>query len=151
MTGRKVDLQDALFGAFLILVAGGTLLATTKLSIGTAAEMGPGYMPRAIALILMAFGLFFTAKGLFRGGEGRGIERIHLRPLPGILVAVGVFAFLAESAGLVIASLSTVIIAGFAGPEHRFVESVIFSLVLTACAVLLFVRVLNLPIPVWPW
>jgi hypothetical protein len=150
MTARKLDLHDLLFGIFLILVAGGALLATKDLNVGSAAEMGAGYMPRAISLILMGFGVFFTARGIF-WGEGRGIERVHLRPLLGIMVAVAVFAFLAESAGLVLAALSTVVIAGFAGPEHRFVEGVLFSLVLTACAVLLFVRVLSLPIPVWPW
>jgi hypothetical protein len=150
MTARKLDLHDLLFGIFLILVAGGALLATRNLGVGSAAEMGPGYMPRAISLILMGFGVFFTGMGIFRS-KGRGIERVHLRPLLGIMIAVGVFALLAESAGLVIAALSTVVIAGFAGPEHRLIEGIVFSLVLTACAVFLFVRVLLLPIPVWPW
>jgi hypothetical protein len=150
MTGRKLDLQDILFGGFLILVAGGTLLATRNLQVGTAAEMGPGYMPVAVALILMAFGLWFTAKGLF-WGEERGIEPVKLRPLVGILIAVAVFSLLAETAGLVLAAFATVVIAGFAGPEHRFLESVIFSMVMTACAYLLFIRVLSLPIPIFPW
>jgi hypothetical protein len=149
MSVRKVDLHDVLFGGFLILVAAIALVATRKLTVGTAGNMGPGYMPLAISLGLMAFGVFFTGRGLFRPYQG--IEPVQLRPLLAIIASVAVFALLAERLGLVVAALTTVIIAGFGGREHRLLEGVIFAVVLTGCAVLLFVRVLSLPIPVWPW
>ena len=58
MNARRTDWQDLLFGLFLIAVAGIALAATRTLSGGTAADMGPGYVPRAIAIMLLAFGLF---------------------------------------------------------------------------------------------
>ena len=66
MTRSRIDLQDLLFGLFLVAVAAGTLVATRNLVIGHAADMGPGYMPRVVALALMAFGLFFSGRGLWR-------------------------------------------------------------------------------------
>ncbi|QJP12779.1 tripartite tricarboxylate transporter TctB family protein [Starkeya sp. ORNL1] len=149
MTHRQFDWPDLLFGGFLIVVAAGTFAATWKLAGGTAANMGPGYMPRAIALVLLGFGLFFTGRGII--SSHAGIERVHVRPLLAISVAVGLFALLVESLGLAVASLATIVVAAFASHESRFFEIIVFGLCMTAAAILLFVKVLALPVPVWPW
>ncbi|MDI4665910.1 tripartite tricarboxylate transporter TctB family protein [Xanthobacter autotrophicus] len=149
MTRRRFDWPDLAFGAFLIAVAAGALLATRGLAGGIAADMGPGYMPRAIALILLAFGLFFAGRGLLRGHVG--IERVQLRPILGVGVAVGVFALLIESAGLALASFAAILIAAAASRESRFFEVILFGLAVTAGAVLLFIKALALPVSIWPW
>jgi hypothetical protein len=149
MLKLRINLQDTLFGIFLILVAGFAMFATRNLSVGTASNMGPGYMPLAVSLIILGFGVFLTGRGLLSGRE-QGIEAVQMRPILAILASVAVFALLAERAGLVVASLATIIVAGFGGRQNRIVESIIFACVLTAAAVLLFVRVLALPIPIWP-
>lgn len=150
MLKLRINLQDVLFGAFLIAVAAAAMFVTRNLTVGTAADMGPGYMPLAVALIILGFGVFLIGRGLL-AGHAQDIEAVQIRPLLAILISVGVFALLAERAGLVVASLATILIAGLGGREFRIVESVLFACVLTACAVLLFVRVLALPIPIWPW
>ena len=148
MTRYRIDLQDLLFGLFLVAVATGTLVATRNLTVGHAADMGPGYMPRVVALALMAFGVFFTGRGLWRAGPG--IAPVQLRPLLAILASVGVFALTAERLGLAIASVAAVMLASFATREGRLVETVAFAVVLSGAAVLLFVKLLGLPIPIWP-
>ena len=148
MTRSRIDLQDLLFGLFLVAVAAGTLVATRKLAIGHAADMGPGYMPRVVALALMGFGLFFSGRGFWRMRVG--IEPVQLRPLLAILASVGVFALTAERLGLAIASVAAVILASFATREGRLIEAVAFAIVLSGVAVLLFVKLLGLPIPIWP-
>ncbi|MCK1512302.1 tripartite tricarboxylate transporter TctB family protein [Bradyrhizobium sp. 190] len=148
MTRSRIDLQDLLFGLFLVAVAAGTLVATRKLAIGHAADMGPGYMPRVVALALMGFGLFFSGRGLWR--MRAGIAPVQLRPLLAILASVGVFALTAERLGLAIASVVAVILASFATREGRLIEAIVFAIVLSGAAVLLFVKLLGLPIPIWP-
>ena len=148
MTRSRIDLQDLLFGLFLVAVAAGTLVATRNLAVGHAADMGPGYMPRVVALALMGFGLFFSGRGLMR--TRLGIAPVQLRPLLAILASVGVFALTAERLGLAIASVLAVILASFATREGRLIETVAFAIVLSGAAVLLFFKVLGLPIPVWP-
>jgi len=150
MLKLRINLHDVLFGIFLIVAAGAAMFMTRNLTIGTASNMGPGYMPLAVALIILGFGVFLIGRGLLTGNE-QGIETVQLRPILAVLVSVGVFALLAERAGLVLASLATIIVAGFGGREFRIVESVLFACVLTACAALLFVSVLDLPLPLWPW
>jgi hypothetical protein len=148
MTRSRIDLQDLLFGLFLVAVAAGTLVATRNLVIGHAADMGPGYMPRVVALALMGFGLFFSGRGFWRMRVG--IAPVQLRPLLAILASVGVFALTAERLGLAIASVAAVILASLATREARLVETIAFAVVLSGAAVLLFVKLLGLPIPIWP-
>lgn len=145
---KRIDWPDLLLGLFLLLVATLTLVATRKLGVGTAANMGPGYMPRVIAIAVTLFGLFFTGRGLLRGHLG--IARVHLRPLFAIPFAVALFSLLVEVAGLAIASLVTIMAAAWATHEFRAKEAVLFGTAIAFASVLLFVKVLSLPLPIWP-
>jgi hypothetical protein len=138
-----------LFGLFLVAVSAVALVATWGLRKGTAADMGPGYMPAAVSLLLLGFGLVFSLRGLRRGGEG--VERAQVRPILIVLAAVGLFAGTVEHFGLALTSLLTIVLAGFASREHRLLDGVAFGTALAAGAVLLFVKALSLPVPVWPW
>ncbi|HEY5798539.1 MAG TPA: tripartite tricarboxylate transporter TctB family protein [Bosea sp. (in: a-proteobacteria)] len=150
VTRSRIDWRDLLLGLFLVGVAAGALFATRNLAVGHAADMGPGYMPRVVSLALLGFGLFFCTRGIWRAGAALAIEPVLLRPLLAILGAVGVFALTAERLGLAIAAVVTVILASFATREGRLRETVPFALVLSGAAVLLFIKVLALPVPVWP-
>ncbi|MGU3494169.1 tripartite tricarboxylate transporter TctB family protein [Xanthobacteraceae bacterium A53D] len=149
MTERRINWPDLLFGGFLIAVAAGTFAATWKLAGGTTSNMGPGFMPRALALILLGFGSYFAGRSLLRPFEG--ISAIHWRPLLGIPVAIGLFAFLLEPFGLALASLVAILAAAAASRETRFFEILLFGLAMTAASVFLFVKALSLPVPIWPW
>ncbi|WP_026871572.1 tripartite tricarboxylate transporter TctB family protein [Inquilinus limosus] len=147
MPGR-INWPDLLFGLFLCVVAAIVLVATRKLSFGNPTEMGPGFMPRVLAIGAAGFGLVFALRSLAIGGEG--IETPKLRPILGILAAVAVFALLTVKAGLAVAAFATVIVAGLASRETRLGETAIFAVALSAGAVILFVLLLDLPVPVWP-
>ena len=153
MSRSRIDWRDLLFGLFLVAVAAGALVATRNLNVGNAADMGAGYMPRVVALGLLAFGLFFCVRGVRQAGlmdAALAIEPVQLRPLLAVLGAVGLFALTADRLGLAIASVVTVILASFATREGRLRETVPFALLLSGAAVVLFVKVLALPVPVWP-
>ncbi len=153
VTRSGKDWRDLLFGLFLVAVAAGALFATRNLNVGHAADMGAGYMPRVVSLGLLAFGLFFCGRGVRRAGlmeAGLAIEPVQLRPLLAVLAAVGIFALTAEKLGLAIASVVTVVLASLATREGRLRETVPFALLLSGAAVLLFIKVLALPVPVWP-
>ena len=148
-SGRRGDWPDLAFGVFLVAVAAIALTATWNLRGGTASDMGPGYLPRAVALLLLGFGLVFSLRGLRRGGAG--LAPVQARPVLVVLGAVATFAGTVEQLGLALASLLTIVLAGFASREHRLLEGIVFGVVLAAAAVLLFIKVLALPVPVWPW
>ncbi len=142
-------MEDLLFGLFLAALAVLVFVATRKLSVGTAADMGPGYVPQAIAWGMVAFGVFFIAKSFVYPGEK--IMPPHWRALILIPIAVGVFALLVRPAGLALASFLAMVVASLASKETRLLEVIIFSAAISAGSVLLFVKALALPVPIFPW
>jgi len=149
MGKRRINWPDLLLGAFLIAVAAITFAATSKLSLGNAANMGPRYMPYATAWIIMAFGVYFAASGLAKPFES--ILEPHARPVVGVLAAGSVFALLLMPLGLLVASTLAVVVAGFASADTRAIENLVFGVLIAGASVLLFVKALMLPVPVWPW
>ncbi|MBP1778200.1 MAG: tripartite tricarboxylate transporter TctB family protein, partial [candidate division NC10 bacterium] len=111
-------------------------------------DMGPGYVPRALAWILMGFGLAFAASGL--RGKHRSLPRFDLRSFLMVLLSLAVFALLLPKGGLALATFATLACSTFAVSDFRWRESLLFAVVLTAFTVLLFVNGLGLPLAVWP-
>lgn len=146
---HRPAMEDLLFGLFLAALAVVVFVATRKLSVGSAADMGPGYMPLAIAWGTLAFGVFFIGKSFVTPGER--ILPPRWRPLLLIPLAVAVFALLVMKAGLAIASFLAMMVASAASEETNPKEIVVFSLAISAGSVLLFVRALSLPVPIFPW
>jgi len=145
---QRGNAPDIAFGAFLILLALVALWETRALKIGTAADMGPGYVPRALAWIIMGFGTAFAASGL--RARRRAMPRFDLRSFLMVLLSLAVFALLLPKGGLALATFATLTCSTLAVSDFRWRESLLFAVVLTAFTVLLFVNGLGLPLAVWP-
>jgi hypothetical protein len=147
--GRRLDYQDLLFGLFLLAVAAAMTAATWHLRVGNAANMGPGYMPRAIAIGITGFGIYFVIHALLRPFQA--VTPPQPRAVFSILASVAVFGALAPTMGLFLATLATIVVAGFASRETRFIENLLFAIAIAVATVLLFIKGLALPVPAWPW
>jgi hypothetical protein len=145
----RINAPDLAFAAFLIALGALAFALASPLSVGTAAAMGPGYVPRGLALLIMVYGLVLGLRALVAGRLA--FPGVELRPLLLILGSVALFAVLLPIAGLAVTSFALVICAGYAAYDVRFRENAISALTLAAFAIVLFVVVLGLPIPVWPW
>ncbi len=140
--------QDTLSGALCVAVAAVGLVAGHSLDMGTAAEMGPGYVPRLLCLGLLGMGLLIALIGL--RSPGARPTPVAWRPLLVITGAVLVFAASLERLGLALAVILAVVIASLATPGARAREIVTAALVLAIAVVLIFVTGLGLPVPVLP-
>jgi hypothetical protein len=147
MTSR-VNAPDLAFAAFLVALGALAYALAGELSVGTAAAMGPGYVPRGLALAIIAYGLILGVRAVFAGGVA--FPKIAWRPLLLISGSVALFAVLLPVAGLALTSLTVVICAGLASYDVRLRENAVLALALAIFAVLLFVTAHGLPIPVWP-
>ena len=145
----RINTPDLAFAVFLIAIGALALALASPLAVGTAAAMGPGYVPRGLAILIMVYGAVLGARALFSGRAP--MPAIEWRPLFLIFSAVALFAVLLPFAGLALTSFVLVICAGFAAYDVRFRENAIAAVVLAAFAVVLFVMALGLPIQVWPW
>src|SRR6202007_1527208 len=100
------------FAAFLVALGALAFALASPLSVGTAAAMGPGYVPRGLALLIMVYGLVLGLRALVAGRLS--VPWVELRPLLLILGSVALFAILLPIAGLAVTSFALVICAGYA-------------------------------------
>lgn len=145
---RRVDVRELAFGLFLIVLASVAFFSTRTLSIGSAADMGPGFVPRALAWIILGFGLAFCVGSLLKAPEP--LPAVAWRPLAAILASIALFAVLFLHFGLIIACIGAVLAAGAAVKPVRWGQLLLFGPVLAAFSALLFVKALGLPFKVWP-
>ncbi len=145
---RVKNPQDLAAGALLVVVGGLGWSLVRRLPMGTALRMGPAYVPTAVSWMIVGIGVILVARSLL--GHGSRLEAGRPRPLAVVLASFVIFGLLIEGAGLVVASLALVLLAGFAAREHRWKEALVVAAVLTAFAVLLFHVLLRLPMSLWP-
>ncbi len=147
MTSRA-NIPDLAFAAFLVALGALAFALASELTVGRAASMGPGYVPRGLALIIMIYGLALGVRAAFASRVA--FPEIAWRPLLLISASVALFAVLLPVAGLALSSLAVVICAGLASYDVRLRENAVLAVALAIFAVLLFVTALGLPIPIWP-
>lgn len=139
------------FWAGLMFIAFGLfflLWALTHYKMGTAVRMGPAYFPSVLGGLLAFLGLLVLIDSLVEAGPR--VSRFHFRPLLLILVACLAFAYALRPLGLVGAIAALVFIGAAGGHEFRWKEVAILYVALAVFSVLVFVKGLTLPFPVWP-
>ena len=141
--------QDAGAGFFLIAIGAIGFWQSLALAAGTLNQIGPGMLPRALAVGVVLCGLALVAETWL--GEGERLERWSIRGPVFILGAVVLFALTVRPLGLVVAGPLAIAVSGFASRETHWLETIVFGVVMTAFCIGLFKFALGLPIPVWPW
>ena len=146
---QRVDVKELAFGLFLIALAVVAFASTSALSVGSAADMGPGYVPRTLAWIILGFGAAFCATSLLKAPEP--LPEVAWRPMIVILASIALFAVLFSTLGLVAACVGTVLVAGTATAPVRWRQLLLFGPLLAGFSALLFVKGLGLPFKLWPF
>ena len=136
-------------GLFFVLAGAGALWGMSDLRLGTAVRMGPAYIPSLVAWGLMMTGAVIALKGLIIPGPA--LERWAWIPLALICGAMAFFGLVIAKTGLVLASTGVVIIACLASPGMKGLHVLIFAVLMSAGAALLFHGLLGLPMKLWPW
>jgi hypothetical protein len=144
----RIDFKDLAFGLFLIALALIAFGATGSLAVGTASDMGPGFVPRALAWIILGFGGAFLVTGLAKARAPIPVPA--WRPVVAILASIALFAVLFAKLGLIAACVGAVVVAGMAAAPVRWLQLIVFGIVIAAFSALLFVKGLGLPFKLWP-
>ncbi|MCO5064272.1 MAG: tripartite tricarboxylate transporter TctB family protein [Rhizobiaceae bacterium] len=141
--------KDLLSGGIFIaasLFFGTTALMT--LPLGTPEDMGPGFFPVCLSIVLCLFGI-----AIFLRGAKDPLARIgHVpwRPVLIILAAPILFGLTALSLGLAVSVALTVALSLLAGQRQSIATALAITFGLTVFSVALFHYGLRLPIPLWP-
>ena len=144
------EIRADLPAGILFIVSGALgLFFSRSMGLGTAAEIGSGFVPQLVSTLLIVFGAIVLVQGLRRAGEAAAIG--SLRPLILVTICVLVFAFTVERFGMVVATMLTVGISAFAGDRPRIVQSIVVGAVLSFVCVAIFIWGAKLPITTWPF
>lgn len=144
----KIDLvnnKDFLAGLLLLTIGAGGFYMALDYPFGSTLRMGPGYFPRVLASILMAFGVFVLIRGILSSEKVTG--KWGWKPLAFIVVALVAFGWIMDRYGLIPALIVMFYISAAGGHEFKWLEVTIVTAVMISFAVAVFVYGLGLPYP----
>jgi hypothetical protein len=140
--------KDFWTGIIFLLIGVSTVIIGQDYSMGSAASMGPAYFPVMLGGLLSIIGIIAVVRSAIRYSDV-AISRFYIRELVLVLVAVLLFGFLIRGAGLVLAAIVLVVLSAYAGPKFHLGKTLALACGLAVFAVLLFVKLLGLPMPIF--
>jgi len=147
---RIKNFKDFYTGILFMLFGAAFTWGATRYAMGTAAKMGPGYLPFILGGLLTVLGVIIFTRSLVSVSEDSRVGGFAVKASVLMFGSIAAFALLLRTAGLVVSIFAIILISSLASHESRFKETLISAMVLCAASLAMFVYGLNLQIPVWP-
>jgi hypothetical protein len=150
--GLRVE-KDIFAGGLMLLLGLGAVIESRTYGIGALMQMGPGFMPTLLGVILIVLGVW-TCASVFRSG---GREKARLAEwrdwLSWLLIAMGPIAFiiLGPHGGFIPATFACVFISARADRSATWKSAFLLASIATLAGVLLFGFILRVPFPMFQW
>ncbi len=128
--------KDFLAGLMFLAFGVAALYFGRHLAVGTGVRMGPGYVPRALAFILMGLGGIISILALVSGSEP--VDTPKWEPITLVTIGIICFALLFERAGMLPALVVLVAVSSLAGQEFKLTEVIGNMVVLTVLCIIVF-------------
>jgi hypothetical protein len=142
--------KDFWSGIMFLFFGLATVVIARDYAMGSAGRMGPAYFPTVLGWILAAIGAIALVRSFVTSGEA--LEKMAYKELVLILIAVLLFGVLVRGAGLVVAVIVLIMMSAYASTKFRWTSSIALAVGLAVFSVLLFVKALGLPMPIFgPW
>ena len=135
--------RDFLAGMLFLLIGGIGFYVALSYPFGSLQKMGPGYFPRVLSGILLAFGAITVLRGLKSGERVQGTWGWF--PLLMLSVALLSFGFLMEHVGMIPALVVMFFTAAYAGKEAKLMEVLGLTVIMCVAATAIFIWGLKLP------
>jgi peptidoglycan/LPS O-acetylase OafA/YrhL len=148
----KIKSQRDFWAGMLFLIVGMAFAwAATAYTFGSSAKPGPAYFPFGLGLLLALLGAIELFKALtFEREGGDPIAPVAWRSLLLVVAAVAGFGYLLPRLGLFITLPLVVVLVSMAGDEQHWKDVAISAAVLTLGSWVVFVKGLNLALPLAP-
>ena len=144
------NVKDFYAGLIFVLFGAAAMFFSTGYRLGTAAKMGPGYLPFALGGVQTLLGLALLGRALASRGGHEGRPSFRLKPVLVVLSSIVLFGLLLGTLGLVLSTALLVIGSSMASHEFRTREALLNAVVMVLIVVIVFVHFLGVQVPVWP-
>lgn len=139
-------------------IAGGGALAALGLGVaahaglthdlGTLRQMGPGFFPVLLGVLLAGLGLVIALPAWRRQGTARAFAG---REALAVLAAIVVFGVFMTPLGLIATTALAVLIAATPAPRAGWRWRLVLAAAVSLLTWAVFILALKMTIPVWPW
>jgi hypothetical protein len=148
----KIKSQKDFWSGLMFLVVGlGFAWGATEYSFGSSARPGPAYFPFGLGILLAIMGaLVWFASITVETEDGDRIGSIAWKPLIIITGSVVMFGVILPRLGMVLSLPLLIVVAALAGDEFHWKDALLNVVILTLGSWLIFIKGLNLVIPLWP-
>jgi hypothetical protein len=148
--------RDYYGGALMLLIGGGAALKGASYGIGTLSQMGSGFFPVTLGVLLALIGTVMLLGAARKDGD----EGEHTNTLDGIVdvrgwlcICAGTAAFivLGRYGGLVPATFATVFLSALGDRKNTLRAALVLSAVMVALGIAVFWWALQLQMPLFRW
>lgn len=143
---RFITSRDILLGLIYVgvgLVYG--IYALVDLPMGTATNMGPGYFPMILSVLMVLIGVAVVVAGVPHW-RTKPFGAVNWRSVIAISVSTLVFGLLARPAGMIPATIATSLVASLASRHVTWKGAILTAIILAGFCTLVFIYGMQLPI-----
>jgi hypothetical protein len=141
------------YGGLLIFIFGVSAVAQGRTyEVGSLTEMGPGFFPVALGVILVLNGIVLVAVARVSSGTD-DVQRLapEWAAWGRILAAIAAFVIIGKFGGLVPATFVLVFVSALADRQNTLKGAFLLALSMVVIAVAVFWWALQLPFPLFSW
>jgi hypothetical protein len=151
--------RDYYGGALMVLIGLGAAIQGRTYSIGTLTQMGAGFFPVALGVVLIVLGALIAGNARRTAPEdGLPAERsLHMpvklewRGWLCILAGIAAFVVLGQWGGLLIATFAITFISALGDRDNTWLSAFVLASIMALIAVMVFWWALQLQIPLFGW
>ena len=144
--------RDFVGGLTMICVALLFIWFGRDLEVGNSFQMGPGYFPTMLSLLLIAIGALILVQSILVHAEESEPEAWNWTAYALVILGPVGFGLALSGLGLAPTMFFLIVAVAAASRYAKWRHSILLGLFLSVCSVLLFTRLLSLPISAFgPW
>ena len=152
MLNRAKSRREIFAGAVILLFGLAALQEGRRLGTGTLSDMGPGFVPMALGVVMCGLGLIIALTGQADPSDDAAApDAPDWRGTVCILVGAVGFVVLGQHVGLAAAIFGSVFVAAMGDRVTRVGGALALAAGVTVFGCLLFGTILKIPIPLYGW
>ncbi|WEX88010.1 tripartite tricarboxylate transporter TctB family protein [Sinorhizobium garamanticum] len=144
--------RDFVGGAAMVIVSLLFIWFGRDLDVGNSFQMGPGYFPVMLSLLLIGIGVLIMVQSLVVTVKGEPDAPANWKAYALVILAPVFFGLAISRLGLVPTMFLMIVTVSSASKYADWRHSIALALFMTICSVVLFTRLLSLPVSSFgPW
>lgn len=147
--------KDFMGGVLMFIIGTAVSVNSATFDIGTLSQMGSGFFPLVLGLVLTVVGVVLAIEGSTSSQDASEKREKEHSPewKAWALISIGILSFvvLARFAGLLIATFSIVFISALGDRDNTWRSAALLAVVMVAVSVVVFWWALKIQLPLLAW